>query len=166
MDDPRMMQLVGQHCVRCGEGISSVLEGRFCEICGNPVHESCRYVILGDSMPIDVCAVCGGNRSLPTPRQRAEVDKQAELTKKLAELGVKPSDLDKFNKEMPKRMLFGMLTKLGVLLLGMGLVGTLIGLFKRGPSSADPSLVPAFLALAAAGAGLLVLLLALSRTRR
>jgi hypothetical protein len=36
-----MRQLVGQNCAVCGNRIGSVVDGRFCEGCGNPVHDNC-----------------------------------------------------------------------------------------------------------------------------
>jgi hypothetical protein len=36
-----MEQLVGQRCLRCGQGIWSIAEGCFCSSCGSPHHLRC-----------------------------------------------------------------------------------------------------------------------------
>lgn len=53
-------QLVGKICAICNRSIGSILEGVFCESCGNPVHVGCRQV---DTMGQrdGKCAQCGSD---------------------------------------------------------------------------------------------------------
>lgn len=55
-----MPQLVGQKCVLCQHQINSILEGKFCNLCGNPHHHRCRK--LSEEGPRrSICALCGGH---------------------------------------------------------------------------------------------------------
>ncbi|MBM3995048.1 MAG: hypothetical protein FJ303_12970 [Planctomycetes bacterium] len=54
-----MPQLIGLQCVKCQKGIASVLEGFFCDGCGNPVHRKCG--ITDGSALADRCPLCGGD---------------------------------------------------------------------------------------------------------
>jgi hypothetical protein len=58
-----MVQLVGQRCVVCMEGIRTILDGRFCRACSRAVHNSCAK---SDGLPASRthCPQCGGNPSL------------------------------------------------------------------------------------------------------
>jgi hypothetical protein len=55
-------QLVGSSCAKCRERISSIVEGRFCQECGNPIHNAC------NSMPSrkEDCTTCGCEKKDPT----------------------------------------------------------------------------------------------------
>jgi hypothetical protein len=70
-----MRQLVGCRCAICGLAVESVLEGHFCEDCGNPVHGDCVSAAPGDGDPR--CPSCGADLSshpcidLPTFLQKA-----------------------------------------------------------------------------------------------
>lgn len=50
---PRPGQLVGKPCVRCGDRITSDIDGRYCSGCGWPVHNSCAAPAEGG------CPQCG-----------------------------------------------------------------------------------------------------------
>lgn len=64
MRTPRMAQLVGRNCVRCGERIPSELDARFCTVCGSPVHNGCARA-SGEAAS---CTECGAAVSvLPPP---------------------------------------------------------------------------------------------------
>jgi hypothetical protein len=55
---PRMRQLVGSTCVRCGKRIGSIVEGGFCPECRAPVHFKCAQ----DTRPapgLEHCPGCG-----------------------------------------------------------------------------------------------------------
>ncbi|MDB5308499.1 MAG: hypothetical protein JWO38_2701 [Gemmataceae bacterium] len=54
-----MAQLAGCNCVICGIRIEDVSETRFCDGCGNPIHNSC--VAKPDKLCGGVCADCGAN---------------------------------------------------------------------------------------------------------
>jgi hypothetical protein len=58
-----MVQLVGQRCVVCMEGIRTILDGCFCGACSRAVHNSCAK---SDGLPASRthCPQCGGNPSL------------------------------------------------------------------------------------------------------
>jgi len=49
-----VQQLVGQNCARCGEGVRSELDARFCRQCGSPVHDHCMTPANGEG-----CPTCG-----------------------------------------------------------------------------------------------------------
>jgi len=61
-----MEQLVGYACVVCGQRIDSIVEGRFCEVCGSPVHNGC---VKPDGTAPGACAGCGGERNGPAAQQ-------------------------------------------------------------------------------------------------
>src|SRR5262249_39998084 len=65
-DRVRMEQLVGYACVVCGQRIDSIVEGRFCEVCGSPVHTGC---VKPDGPAPGACAGCGGGRNGPAAQQ-------------------------------------------------------------------------------------------------
>src|SRR5262245_32692002 len=52
-------QLAGMNCVACQGNIASILEGAFCDECGNPVHKKC--VGSKKEIPADRCSRCGGD---------------------------------------------------------------------------------------------------------
>lgn len=53
-----MAQLVGSICVFCRQRIGSVLDGRFCDICNNPMHTSCIQPQMNRSVE-GRCPGCG-----------------------------------------------------------------------------------------------------------
>jgi hypothetical protein len=53
-----MRQLVGLSCVRCGKPVKSIIEGRFCDTCGCPVHAQCVRSV-SDLDHASGCADCG-----------------------------------------------------------------------------------------------------------
>src|SRR4051812_30013064 len=61
-----MEQLVGLPCAHCGKSVDSILEGRFCEGCGNPRHTKCRKP--PSDLP-DLCNVCGGAKANPHAKE-------------------------------------------------------------------------------------------------
>jgi len=52
-------QLIGLQCVTCQKGIASILDGAFCDACGNPVHQKC--VGSSQSIAAERCPQCGGD---------------------------------------------------------------------------------------------------------
>src|SRR5262245_28092569 len=56
-----MEQLVGQKCIFCSKMIGSILDGRFCEECGQPYHGECRPTLAEPVSPA-TCFSCGGSR--------------------------------------------------------------------------------------------------------
>jgi hypothetical protein len=52
-------QLVGLNCVICQKGIPSIMDGTFCDECGNPVHRKC--LDGAQPGPADKCHRCGGD---------------------------------------------------------------------------------------------------------
>jgi hypothetical protein len=68
-----MLQLVGQKCLICQQKLESILEGRFCEQCGCPIHNTCSERPREQRAP-DSCEQCG------TPRQIA-VEHRAQWEK-------------------------------------------------------------------------------------
>src|SRR5262245_60687236 len=60
----RMPQLVGSVCVRCGKRVDSILEGKFCEVCGSPYHESCPQPEVDVADP-SRCPACRSVRVIP-----------------------------------------------------------------------------------------------------
>jgi hypothetical protein len=59
-----MAQLVGSSCAVCKQRIDSILEGRFCTVCGNPHHDGCRPQERADLAP-GRCVTCGGETTSP-----------------------------------------------------------------------------------------------------
>src|SRR5262245_8660516 len=55
-----MPQLASFNCVACGRVINDKREGRFCERCGNPVHQDCLDPYR-DDIPESQCPDCGGD---------------------------------------------------------------------------------------------------------
>lgn len=53
-----MRQLVGLSCVLCGKSIGSIVDGRFCQSCGCPIHAKCARSLPGGD-PAQGCAACG-----------------------------------------------------------------------------------------------------------
>jgi hypothetical protein len=65
-----MAQLVGQMCVVCKARIGSDLDGRFCSLCGCPVHAVC--VPTDASRKIEgACLACGAPPAEIAPRREA-----------------------------------------------------------------------------------------------
>lgn len=66
-------QLVGQSCARCAGRIGSEIDGRFCEVCGNPVHNRCSKCPPGPASNDDIlsaadektCPRCGADPHSP-----------------------------------------------------------------------------------------------------
>jgi hypothetical protein len=68
-----MQQLVNSLCVVCLKRIGSIVEGRFCERCGSPVHKNC-VQSQANSNPESGCSVCGSDRpELPIPLHKEKV---------------------------------------------------------------------------------------------
>jgi hypothetical protein len=97
-------QLVGMSCAACSQRVGSVIDGRFCEVCGNPVHNGCapppRSVSNDDLLSVreqPKCARCGCDPKTPVAlavhdvwlAQRAwsEVEDQAPLLAASARYG-------------------------------------------------------------------------------
>lgn len=57
-----MSQLVGKNCVICAKRIDSILEGKFCPACNNPVHMDCTLADVPAGA--NVCNVCGSPAAL------------------------------------------------------------------------------------------------------
>lgn len=64
-----MPQLAGAQCVICQKTISGVLSAKFCERCGNPVHNDCLAEEREKVSAPDRCDVCGGDPAT-APRDR------------------------------------------------------------------------------------------------
>ncbi len=66
-------QLVGRSCAVCDERIGSEVDGRFCEGCGNPIHNRCTTAAPSPAIGVDLlsvaeavaCPTCGGNPNNP-----------------------------------------------------------------------------------------------------
>jgi hypothetical protein len=52
-------QLIGLQCAACQKGITSIIDGRFCDECGNPVHQRC--IAATQPSGEGKCSLCGGN---------------------------------------------------------------------------------------------------------
>jgi hypothetical protein len=52
-------QLIGLQCAACQKSISSIIDGAFCEDCGNPVHRKC--IASVQQAPEERCPLCGGD---------------------------------------------------------------------------------------------------------
>ncbi len=57
-----MRQLVGLLCVRCGERIGSIIDGKFCPSCGCPMHNRCLQPSGSDQANSSECPTCGAAR--------------------------------------------------------------------------------------------------------
>ncbi len=80
-------QLIGLQCVICQKGIASVVDGMFCEECGNPHHPRC----AGAAPPAgaEKCPQCGGDPACALAkevRRERGCAKQAELRSRAAGL--------------------------------------------------------------------------------
>jgi hypothetical protein len=83
-----MRQLVGLSCVLCGERIGSIIDGRFCESCGCPIHNKCVRP-TGDADRDSRCATCGANREHATREQALHQEHQS-LRGDAPPVGLKP----------------------------------------------------------------------------
>jgi hypothetical protein len=69
-------QLVGMSCAICAERIGSEIDGRFCDACGNPIHDQCSKTPPGPATNEDVvsageaseCPRCGSNPATTVSR--------------------------------------------------------------------------------------------------
>jgi hypothetical protein len=50
-------QLVGMQCAVCTKRVGSEIDGRFCEVCGNPVHNRCATHPAGPALNDDILSV-------------------------------------------------------------------------------------------------------------
>lgn len=73
-----MVQLVNSTCVICRERISSALEAKHCDKCGNPVHINCLNDYVSSDRNVD-CQLCGGDPACASARPTAAI-KPAEFT--------------------------------------------------------------------------------------
>lgn len=74
-------QLIGMKCVACQKSIGSVLDGAFCEACGNPAHRKCLATRAAGPAdpPSGQCPACGGNAESGIAREvRRERGAQAQ----------------------------------------------------------------------------------------
>jgi hypothetical protein len=62
-----MPQLVGLECVVCGQRIGSIIDGKFCDGCGNPIHAACR--ITSPAAESASCPQCGCNPATQIARE-------------------------------------------------------------------------------------------------
>ncbi len=62
-------QLVGMACVRCSGQINSEIDGRFCDVCGNPIHDRCSAVPPGPASYDDITDV---GEAAECPRCKAD----------------------------------------------------------------------------------------------
>jgi len=60
-------QLIGLQCVTCQKGINSIIDGAFCDQCGNPMHQRC--VGATAEVPADKCPKCGGDPNANIARE-------------------------------------------------------------------------------------------------
>jgi hypothetical protein len=67
-------QLVGLNCVVCRRSIASIVEGTFCNNCGNPIHRYCAS--RHEQASVGRCSSCGGD---PSNDLAAEVRREREL---------------------------------------------------------------------------------------
>lgn len=55
-----MPQLVGSNCIVCQQRIQAINEGRFCQSCGNPIHNHCLKT-APKGISEGTCSICGGD---------------------------------------------------------------------------------------------------------
>lgn len=66
-------QLVGMSCAVCSQRVGSEVDGRFCEVCGNPIHNGCSKCPPAPASNDDIlsvaeaseCPRCGADPHLP-----------------------------------------------------------------------------------------------------
>jgi hypothetical protein len=63
-----MPQLIGLPCVICQKSIASIVDGAFCDGCGNPIHHRCQSAVAQPGT--EKCEQCGGD---PASRIAKEV---------------------------------------------------------------------------------------------
>ena len=56
------MHVAGKQCARCREAIRGILDGKFCDECGCPVHNKCAASAESDPER-GTCRGCGASRS-------------------------------------------------------------------------------------------------------
>jgi hypothetical protein len=86
-------QLIGLQCVTCQKSISSIVDGAFCDACGNPMHRKCLGTVT--QVQPNGCAKCGGDPSSSVAqevlRDRAANDQTEADTKASASRAGKSS---------------------------------------------------------------------------
>jgi hypothetical protein len=147
-----MRQLVGCLCSLCNKTIESIVEGVFCDDCGNPVHKDC---IASDAAGADKCQTCGADIANPVAKQvrwERQVQKNDPYTaarlisERCPSCGgaeyttVRPTQLIAFARDRicsecgtrytPITPIWGSLALIGVglILQAMGLLGIMLGL--------------------------------------
>jgi hypothetical protein len=158
---PVMRQLVGQSCIYCQHVIESIYEGRFCDACGNPIHNNC---LDSRSIPIeaDRCQVCGGDlESSIAKEERAKseaVKRNIEKAAVKAQLEAESNEIAKANMYRGARLLFLMIIGLGIKIIFPKL--------QDGRFTIDDSGLGPGLGAIAAGIGMLALSYILQRKRK
>lgn len=117
-------QLVGMPCAVCNERIPSSVDGRFCEVCGNPVHHGCTKSPPGLASNDEVlsvaeeraCPRCGCDPSTPVAVQVRGV-----VLGRRVEAEIAPRVAVMQQNEHRKKLVNGALFA-AVLLLGWGVV--------------------------------------------
>jgi MYXO-CTERM domain-containing protein len=72
-----MAQLVNSLCAVCGERISSVIDGHFCEQCRGAVHNWCARP-TGTPASSNICGACGGDSTLTAVLEKKEQHERAQ----------------------------------------------------------------------------------------
>lgn len=83
-------QLIGHQCVTCQKSIASVIDGVFCEACGNPVHKRC---VGAAQAAADKCSQCGGDGASEVAKEVRRIrgmQSQAEQRAQSAGIGGAP----------------------------------------------------------------------------
>jgi len=153
-----MPQIVNQFCAICYGRISSVVAGRFCETCGNALHNDCARDRL-EPPSVDHCPTCGADPSIAARVKSDEDDRRhTEAAERLHEAVRQAKQT--YTGFRSVGWLIG-----GAAIVVLGLNVTFSPAFRTNPQNATAAeLVPGIAAIVA-GVGLCVLALLTFRAR-
>ena len=119
-----MAQLVGCPCAKCQKMISSIVDGEFCQTCGNAVHKACKVPSPNKQ---NECPSCGCDMDNPLAATvRAEAAREAHESRTYSSQPLVPKTALPFRvNKLGVRLLIG---GSGCVILGLaGLVDGIAG---------------------------------------